>query len=311
MTFDEDAAATFAALRAARLPRFETLTPDAARALLTQLRAKAAAPIQPIGSVRDLSFEGPAGPVPLRIYRPVASDEPLPCLLFCHGGGFVVGNLDTHDAFCRALTMESGVAVASMDYRLAPEHRYPAGLNDAIAALRHVHAQAAALGVDANRLGVGGDSAGGNFAAVMALLARDGALPALRAQLLIYPVLDMSLSQPSHGIDMEGLSVNGSTMRWFRSHYLGRDHDPADWRTSPLAAKLDGVAPVHLITAGIDPLCDEGLDYAARLAASRVRLIHEYYPGQMHGFATAGMATPTGRRALASMAAFLRAELLN
>ncbi|MER2635820.1 MAG: alpha/beta hydrolase, partial [Rhizobiaceae bacterium] len=172
------------------------------------------------------------------------------------------------------------------------------------------HAQAGVLDLDADRLAVGGDSAGGNFTAVMALLSRDGALPAIRAQLLTYPVLDLSLGQPSHGLDMEGLAVNGATMRWFRAHYLGGNHDPRDWRASPLtAARLDGVAPCHLVTAGIDPLCDEGLAYAARLAAARVRLVHEHYPGQMHGFATAGMATPTGRRAIASMAAFLRAEL--
>jgi acetyl esterase len=310
MIFDPDAEKMFLAARAAGLPRFETLTPLAARELLRQLRAKIAAEPQPVGSVRDITCPGEAGPVPLRVYRPAAGEAALPALVYCHGGGFVVGNLDTHDAICRALAMAAGVVVVSVDYRLAPEHPFPAGLDDTRAALRFVAAEAAALGVDATLLAVGGDSAGANLAAVMALEARDGALPALRLQLLACPVFDLSLTRASHALDMDGLAVNGSTMRWFRDHYLGADGDPADWRASPLAASsLEGAAPCHLITAGIDPLRDEGLAYAARLAASGVRLVHEHFPGQMHGFVTAGLATPTGQRALASMAASLRAAL--
>jgi acetyl esterase len=267
--------------------------------------------VQPVGALRELACEGPSGKIGLRLYRPIGTLETLPCLIFCHGGGFVLGNLDTHDALCRALAMESGVAVLAVDYRLAPEHPFPAGLHDAMAALRFAHGHAAELGIEPTRLGVGGDSAGGNLAAVMALMARDGDLPPLRLQMLACPVLDLGLGHPSQALDMEGLAVNGPTMRWFRDHYLGAQ-DATGWRVSPLAAtKLEGVAPCHLITAGIDPLCDEGLAYAARLAASGVRLTHEHYPGQMHGFVTAGLSSPTGRRAVASMAAFLRAQLLN
>lgn len=314
MKFDADAETMFLATRAAGLPRFETLAPVEARELLRRLRAKAAAAPQPVGAVRDLACPGPAQgePVPLRVYRPVADGTALPALVYCHGGGFVVGNLDTHDAICRALAMAAGIVVVSVDYRLAPEHRFPAGLDDARAALRFVAREAAALGVDPRRLAVGGDSAGANLAAVLALEARDGGAPGLRMQLLACPVLDLSLTHASHRLDMDGLMVNGPTMRWFRDHYLGPDGNPADWRVSPLAAAgLEGVAPCHLVTAGIDPLCDEALAYAARLAAAGVRLVHEYYPGQMHGFVTGGLTLPTGQRALASMALSLRAELFS
>jgi acetyl esterase len=310
MKFDPDAEKMFLAARAAGLPRFETLTPVEARELLTQLRATVAAEPLPLAMVRDVSCPGPSGTVALRLYRPTADEAALPALVYCHGGGFVVGNLETHDALCRALALAAGMAVVSVDYRLAPEHPFPAALEDALAALEHVAAQAAALRVDPQRLAIGGDSAGANLAAVLALMARDGSAPAVRMQLLACPVFDLSLTQASHSLDMDGLAVNGPTMRWFRGHYLGADGDPDDWRVSPLAApSLEGVAPCHLITAGIDPLCDEGLAYAARLAAAGVRLVHEHYPGQMHGFVTAGIAAPTGQRALASMAASLRAEL--
>jgi acetyl esterase len=310
MDFDPDAEVVFKALREARLPRFETLTPGEARELLRAIRARNTAPPQSVETVTDLSFDGPAGPVVLRRYRPSAGPGLRPALVYCHGGGFVIGSLDSHDGLCRALAVASGIDIVSVDYRLAPEHPFPAGLDDVRAALNFVVREAGALGLDPARIGIGGDSAGANLAAVVALEARDGGLPPVRVQILACPVLDLTLSQPSQALDVEGLAVNGPTMRWFRRHYLGEHGDGADWRQSPLAApSLAGAPSCHLITAGIDPLCDEGVAYAARLAREGVRFVHEHYPGQMHGFVSAGVALPTSRRAIASMAATMRAEL--
>lgn len=310
MNFDPDAEAVFKVLREARLPRFETLTPQEARDLLRAIRARNTAAPQPVEAVRDLSFDGPSGPVALRHYRPSNTPAPRPALVYCHGGGFVIGSLDSHDGLCRALAVASGIDIVSVDYRLAPEHPFPAGLDDVRAALRFVASEAGDLGVDPARIGIGGDSAGANLAAVVALESRDGDLPPVRVQILACPVLDLTLSLPSQALDVEGLAVNGPTMRWFRHHYLGRDGDCSDWRHSPLAVpSLAGAPSCHLITAGIDPLCDEGVAYAARLAREGVRFVHEHYPGQMHGFVSAGVEQPTSRRAIASMAATMRAEL--
>jgi len=310
MKFDADAEKTFLAMREARLPRFETLTPTAARELLANLRARAKVEVQPIASVEDLHIDGPGGKIPLRIYRPEIKENLAPALVYFHGGGFVIGNLESHDAVCRALALAAGVVIVSVDYRLAPEHKFPAGLHDAAAAFTYVHAEAATLGIDHDRIGVGGDSAGANLAAVLALMARDGAIAPIRIQLLACPVLDLTLSHESHAMDVEGLAVNGSTMRWFRDHYLESVSVAEDWRASPLRAEsLEGVAPCHLISAGIDPLCDEALVYAERLGKAGVRFVHEHYPGQMHGFVTGSLNSPTGKRALASIAVSLRAEL--
>lgn len=310
MNFDPDAEAVFKVLREARLPRFETLTPQEARDLHRAIRARNTAAPQPVEAVADLSFDGPAGPVALRHYRPSAGPGLRPALVYAHGGGFVIGSLDSHDGLCRALAVASGIDIVSVDYRLAPEHPFPAGLDDVRAALHFVVREAGALGLDPARIGIGGDSAGANLAAVVALESRDRSLPSIRVQILACPVLDLSLSMPSQALDIEGLAVNGSTMRWFRHHYLGEHGNGADWRQSPLATPtLVGAPSCHLITAGIDPLCDEGVAYAARLAREGVRFVHEHYPGQMHGFVSAGVAQPISRRAIASMAVTMRAEL--
>jgi len=309
---DPDAAEFLDAVRAAGIPRLESLTPQAARALLAELRAKANVEPADVAEVRDLSAPGAAGGIPLRLYRPAEATRHSSCLVWLHGGGWVLGDLDTHDAFCRDLANAAGCVVVAVDYRIAPEHRFPAGLDDACAALRFVAAEAPTLGVDPARLAVGGDSAGGNLAAVMALMARDGQLPAVRLQALLYPVLDCTLSQPSHALDVDGLLVSGPAMVWFRDHYLGTEAERRDWRASPLLAeRLAGVAPCVLVTAGGDPLCDEGRAYASRLGQEGVRLTFEHWPGQLHGFFTANPAAPTACRALAALGAALRAGLAN
>lgn len=308
MKLDDDAAAMLAAMRKAALPRFETLTPQAARDLLAELRRRANVTPPEVARVIDVEATGRSAAIPLRIYRPT-HDAVLPAMIFFHGGGFVVGSIASHDVFCRRIAAETGCAVVSVEYRLAPEHAFPAGLKDAIDAIRWVAQNAVALGFDPARIVYAGDSAGANFAAVAALMARDGDLPAPRMQLLIYPVTDLSLSQASHGLDEDGLAVTGPTMVWFREHYLA-GQDAADWRASPLRAPtLAGVAPCLIVTAGADPLCDEGLQYAARLAADGVRLTHLHFPGQMHGFLASGIGLPRAASTFATMAAAIRGEL--
>jgi acetyl esterase len=307
---DPDAAEFLRAVRAAGIPRLESMTAQAARALLAELRAKAKVERTDVAEVRDLRAPGAAGGIPLRLYRPAEVAGLSPCVVWLHGGGWVLGDLDTHDAFCRGLANAAGCVIVAVDYRLAPEHRLPAGLDDACAALRFVAAQAPTLGIDPARLAIGGDSAGGNFAAVMALMARDAQLPAIRLQVLLYPVLDCTLSQPSQALDADGLLVSGPTMVWFRDQYLKTEAERRDWRASPLLAeRLSGVAPCFLVTAGGDPLCDEGRAYASRLAQEGVRLTYEHWPGQLHGFFTANPAAPAARRALATLSAALRAGL--
>jgi acetyl esterase len=307
---DPDAAKLLQAMRTAKIPRMERLTPVAARALIAELRARAKTTPPQVDEVRDLAAPGPAGEIKLRLYRPKPTEGPGPCLVFFHGGGWVVGGVDTHDVLCRQFANACGFAVIAVGYRLAPEHKFPAGLDDACAGFRWIVEQAGALGLDPQRIAVGGDSAGGNLAAVIALMARDGALPRVRAQALLYPVTDLRLKHPSMAMDIDGLILNGPTMAWFRDHYLSRPDEQADWRASPLlAASLAGVAPCHIVTAAADPLCDEGLAYAARLIEAGARVTHQHHPGQMHGFFTGLPNSPVQAGALASLAATLRAEL--
>jgi acetyl esterase len=308
---DPDAQAARSAFIAAGIPPLESLSPAAARVLIEQMRARVAAKPQRAARVRDLNgLATGSTELGLRLYRPDIDTNALPCLLFFHGGGWVLNNLDTHDVLCHAICTSANIAVLSVDYRLAPENPYPAALDDAIAALHYAHAHAAALGIDPALIAVGGDSSGGNLAAVLALMARDGDVPPIRAQALLYPALDLSLTQASHRLAAQGLAVTGSTMRWFRDLYLRDAADANDWRVSPLrAASLANVAPCLLITAGIDPLRDEGLAYADRLSGEGNRMVHQHYPGQIHGFLSASVAAPMAARAFAGLTSFLCAEI--
>jgi acetyl esterase len=284
---DPDAELLRQALVAADMPPLETLAPPAARLMLAAARRRAGVTGPELHSVVDLDAEG----VPARLYRPAAGV--LPVALFLHGGGWVLGDLDSHDALCRHIAQASGAAVLAVDYRLAPEHPFPAAVDDAALALRWLHGAAGGLQLDPARIAVMGDSAGGNLAAVLALMARDGAAPGLVLQVLAYPVVEVTLDQPSQALSGAGLTLTGAGMRWFRDHYLGEG--AADWRAAPLRADLAGVAPVLLLTAGVDPLREEGLDFAGRLAHAGVRLEHRHHPGQMHGFLTAGLKLPTAQ----------------
>jgi acetyl esterase len=277
-------------MRAAARPPFETLSAEEARFFYAAGRPMLQPDPEPVAETRDLAAPGPAGPVKLRLYRGhgcPAGDAPV--LVFFHGGGWVIGDLDSHDQACRRLANETRACVIAVDYRLAPEHRFPAAILDSAAALRWIAAEAAALGIDAGRLAVGGDSAGGNIAAVMAIMARDGDLPPIRFQALIYPATDMAMTSASVQRVTDGYPLTAGTMRWFIGHYLAGRADVTDWRASPLrATDLGGVAPAWVLTCSHDPLADEGAAYARRLEAEGVRVSHLHMADQMHGFLTMG-----------------------
>jgi acetyl esterase len=293
-------------------PAYHTLSPNDARQLFRETRP-ASTPTPPeIGAVRNLAADGPGGAIPLRVYRPagVAAGAPLPGLVYFHGGGWVIGDLDTHDVQCRQLTAEAGITVVAVDYRLAPEHKFPAALDDAWAATRWVVAHGSELGIDARRLAVAGDSAGGNLAAVVALLARDAGGPAISLQVLVYPVTDLGAESQSYSDFAEGYMLTRESMRWFTNHYLKSPIEARDWRASPIhAASLAGLPPALVVTAGYDPLRDEGAAYAARLTEAGVRVDYVCYGGMIHGFMPMGRLIDTGNRALSHVAATLRQAL--
>ncbi len=296
-------------------PSLEQLTPSQGReAILREARSVAGPPL-PLAEVRETTVEGAAGPLRARLYVPeeCAADPASGLLLFFHGGGWVVGSLDSHDAPCRMLARSGGVRVLSVDYRLAPEHRFPAAADDAHAALTHVHANAAAYGTDPERIAVGGDSAGGNLSAVCSLRAAREGGPAPAFQLLIYPVTDnSSQGTASYGLFGDGFFLTDAQMTWYRAHYFGADEaalsrDPA---ASPLLADdLTGLAPAHVVTAGFDPLRDEGEAYAARLAEAGVPVTLRRQSGLIHGFVNAIGAGRSSRDAVAEMGGVLRAGL--
>jgi acetyl esterase len=293
-------------------PPYHQLSPKDARQLFRETRP-ASTPVPPeIGMVKDLTADGPHGPIPLRLYRPkgVAASTALPGLVFFHGGGWVIGDLDTHDVLCRQLTGEAGVSVISVDYRLAPEHKFPAAVDDAWAATRWVASHAAELGIDGGRLAVGGDSAGGNLAAVVAILAREHGGPGLALQILIYPVTDLGAESASYTDFADGFMLTRDSMRWFRAQYLTGGREGLDWRVSPLRApSLAGLPPAMVVTAGFDPLRDEGDAYARKLREAGVRVDAICYGGMIHGFMPMGRLIESGNRAVAHVAASLREVL--
>jgi acetyl esterase len=293
-------------------PAYNTLSPKEARQLFRETRPAATPTPAEIGAVRDLTADGPGGPIPVRVYRPagVAAGTALPVLVYYHGGGWVIGDLDTHDVQCRQITAEAGITVVAVDYHLAPEHKFPAAVDDAWAATRWVVARAGELGVDPARLAVAGDSAGGNLAAVVALMARDAGGPAIALQVLIYPVTDVGAESKSYSDFAEGYMLTRDGMRWFTSHYLKTPSDAQDWRVSPLrAASLAGLPPALVITAGFDPLRDEGAAYARRLTEAGGQVDYINYGGMIHGFMPMGKLLATGNRATSHVALSLRQAL--
>ncbi|MGB8402151.1 alpha/beta hydrolase [Bradyrhizobium sp.] len=311
VVLDPDAAAVFRAFQEAGRPPYETLTPAEAREFYLQGRFVSNPEPPELESANPLSIPAPHGAIPARIYTPRTlrkANGLAPCLVFFHGGGWVIGNLETHDVVCRALAHEGELIVISVDYRLAPEHKFPAAVDDAISATEWIAANARQLGIDAARLTVGGDSAGGNLAAVVALAARDGNGPDIAGQVLIYPATDFSKQHPSHREPETSILLTHTVIPWFSNHYLTGPADIDDWRVSPArAATLAGLPPADVLTAGADPLRDEGDEYAARLKQAGVPVAYRHFPGQFHGFFTMGKLLQQANVAASEIAVWLKA----
>ncbi|HVS14871.1 MAG TPA: alpha/beta hydrolase [Thermoanaerobaculia bacterium] len=305
-----EAQAALAAAADPPIPPISEQTPEMARAGYEALR-QFLGDGETVARVEDRGIPGPAGDLTIRVYTP-EGEGPFGALVYYHGGGWVIGSLDTHDHLCRALCHGAGCLVVSVGYRLAPEHRFPAAVEDAWAALGWVAEHVAGLGGDPTRLAVGGDSAGGNLAAVVSLRARDEGSPALALQLLIYPAVDMRMGHPSIEENAEGWVLTRDHMIWFRDHYLGgvAGRDLTDPRLSPLlAGSHAGVAPAWIATAELDPLRDEGEAYAAVLRAAGVPVEVTRYDGMVHVFFQLHPLLDDGRRAVAEACAALRRAL--
>jgi acetyl esterase len=291
------------------LPPYHEVPPAVARRLYRDTRGPLTPDPPAVESAQLLLLPGPEGPVPVRAYRPkgAGKNEPLPALVYLHGGGWVIGDLDTHDVVCRTLANGARCAVFSVEYRKAPESPFPAAVDDCFSALSFVSKNSNALGINSGQLAVGGDSAGGNLATVMALMARDAGDPALACQILIYPAADQYYGFPSVDRNGEGYLLTKKVMHYFRSHYLPRRADWDDWRASPLKAKsLRGLPRAYVITAGYDPLVDEGKAYADRMAQEGVVVEYKNYADMVHGFITMGRVLDTANAALADCAQALR-----
>jgi acetyl esterase len=311
VVLDPDAAAVYKAFQEAGRPPYETVGPIKAREMYLAARPIANPEPPELESAKSLSIPAPHGAIPARIYTPKQlrkANGLAPCLVFYHGGGWVIGDLDSHDVVCRKLAHEGELIVIAVDYRLAPEHKFPAAVDDAIIAANWVASNAKELGIDAAQLVVGGDSAGGNLAAVVALAARDGNDPKLAGQLLIYPATESARKHPSHSEPETSILLTHSVTKWFYECYLNGPADIGNWQASPARAKsLAGLPPAYVMTVGADPLRDEGDEYAARLKTAGVPVTYKHFPGQFHGFFTMGKLLRQANVAATDIAGWLKA----
>lgn len=308
MPLDPQAKAFLDMMAAMQLPPIEEQEPAEVRAAFAALRPPEEL-YEPVDDVRDLTVPGSVTPIEVRVFRPAgAATGRLPGVIAFHGGGWVLGDLESHEPVCRALANRSGAVVVSVDYRLAPEHPFPAAVEDAWEATLWIAEHGRELGIDTTRLAVQGDSAGANLAAVVSLMARDAGAPELRGQLLVYPVTDLRMGHPSIEENADGYLLTKAAIEWFRSHYLSGTHDAVDdWRVSPLlAGDLGGVPPTMVVTAEFDPLRDEGHAFADRLADSGVRTEVRTYDGMFHGFFGMSHVVDRSTEALDESGAFLR-----
>lgn len=293
----------------ANRPHLHTLTPEQARAAYEAGAGVLEIASKALPRVEDIAIPARDGTqLHARLYAP-STAQPLPVLLYLHGGGFTIGSVATHDTLCRELAFQAGCAVVSLDYRLAPEHKFPTANNDAWDALQWLHQQGQTLGLDSSCMAVGGDSAGGTLAAACALLARDAGLP-LQLQLLIYPGTCAHQDTDSHLRYATGLVLEREGIHWFFNHYVRDAADREDWRFAPLLAPdVEGVAPAFFCLAELDPLVDEGVQYADMLRMAGVPVELEIYKGVTHEFVKMGRAIAEARQAHADMTAALRAAL--
>ncbi len=288
-------------------PALSEMPPQAAREMYRAMQPPA--PEIEVAAVEERSIEGPAGPIGLRIYHP-KGEAPHAVLVNFHGGGWVIGDLDTADAQCRGICRGANLVVVSVDYRLAPEHRFPAAAEDCYAATRWVSEHAAEIGADAERLAVGGDSAGGNLAAVVSLMARDRGAPAIAFQLLVYPVTDAALDTQSYADNADGYLLTRDSMRWFWDHYAPTASDRAHPYASPLRAEdLSNLPPALVMTAEFDPLRDEGEAYGRALQAAGVAADVRRYDGMIHGFFAMAHQFPSAAPGMAEACTALRRAL--
>ena len=313
MNFDPDVVKLFAAMGEANLPTIDQMTTEQARMFYQIQSDRVGGANVEMASVKTFEASGPAGAIRLRLYRPDGlAEHDAPALVFFHGGGWVIGDLDTHDKVCRQIAKRGACLVIAVDYRLAPEHPAPAAPLDALAAFRWIGDNAATLGADPKRLAVGGDSAGGNLAAVVALAARDSDLP-LRAQILIYPAVDLRENAGAYPSKSQNAAVPPLTqaaLDFFGERYVQDPSLASDWRLSPLAAKdRTGLAPALVITAEHDVLRDEGLAYADALEAAGVPVSRIAVPGMIHGFITMSGALSAADRVLDEIGTELRSRL--
>jgi acetyl esterase len=306
MPLDPQAQAFLEQLAASGAPPLHELSVAEARQVIVTLFGTTENP-EPVGAVEERTIAGAAGELPARIYTPPGRG-PFPILVYFHGGGWVIGNLEAYDPTCRALTNAAGCMVVAMEYRLAPEHKFPAAPEDCYAALQWVAAQAAAIGGDPTRLAIGGDSAGGNLTAVVAQMARDRGGPNVVYQLLVYPVTDYNFDTASYRENADGYLLTKDAMVWFWNHYLRSTADGSNLLASPLRApNLRGLPAALVLTAEFDPLRDEGEAYAARLREAGVPVTLKRYNGMIHGFFSLGAVFDQGKQAMAEAAAGLRA----
>ena len=307
MPLDPQVVAVLERIRAAGNPEYWQMTPEEARDWHNRKAAILDIAPQPVAKTDDRRIAGPDGEIALRIYTPRPSDAPLPVLVWLHGGGHVVGSLGSYDALCRMLSRSADCIVVAVDYRLAPEHKFPAGVDDCFAALQWAGAHAADFGGDARRIAVGGDSAGGNLAAVCAILARDAGAPPLAFQLLVYPRTAPDEESPSHHAFADGYLLTRKVIFWFHDHYRASDADRADFRYAPLLCPdLSRLPPALVIVGECDPLRDDGVAYARALERAGAFVTLSQYDGMVHPFFSMGGAIDAGRLAHAEAAAALK-----
>jgi len=305
MPLDPQAKAFLDQAAAAGTPPLTSLpVPEARQAIRALFGVETA---EAIAKVEDRKIPGPAGQIPVRVYTPKGKG-PLPVLVFFHGGGWVIGDLETHDNTCRQLANGAACIVVAVDYRLAPEHKFPAAPEDCYAATKWVALNAASFGGDPARIAIGGDSAGGNLAAAVGVMAADRGAPTFVHQLLIYPVTNYAFDTPSYRENADGYLLTKEGMTWFWGHYLNTDADGQNAYASPLRARdCRRVPPAFVITAEFDPLRDEGEAYAARLKEAGVPVEVKRYHGMIHGFFSLGHIMEQGKQAVADAVARLRA----